>query len=280
MERRTVRTRDGVGLSCLIGGTGRPLVMLCGWSQAATIFERQFDDFSTIATVFALDTRGHGESDKPAGGYRIQRLAKDLFDVLEALGLDDYDLLAHSLGVSVAWSYLDMFGAERSPRRLVLVDEPAALVARPDWSEDEIARAGAIIPSLEALSGLQQTVLACDVPETHADLLRGMFTPAIGEVDLLAIAAENLKFPREYAATLIGDNCVQDWRNVIPRISVPTLVFAGEASQHPMASQQWLAETIPDARLEVIPADEGGSHFMFYENPRRFNDAVIAFLSA
>lgn len=280
MERKSIRTTDGVSLSFLEGGEGRPLVMLPGWSQAATVYGRQSDDFCRIARVIALDHRGHGESDKPDHGYRVQRLAKDLFELIDALQLDQPDVLAHSMGAAVLWSYLSLFGAERPPRRLIFVDEPRALLARPDWSEKERQEAGAIIPDFDALTGFVGKIRVSDRPETVAEILRPMFTGAIGEQDLLGIARDNLKLPRHHVADLLADNVIQDWHAVIERIRHPTLVFGGAGSVHPAACQHWIAEAIPGAELDVFPADEGGSHFLFYENPKRFNGQVMRFLQA
>lgn len=278
MERKSIRTHDGVTLSYLEGGEGHPLVMLPGWSQTAAMYERQFDAFCRIARVIALDHRGHGESDKPDHGYRVQRLAKDLCELIETLQLVEPDILAHSMGAAVTWSYLSLFGAERPPRRLVFVDEPRALLARPDWSEDEREAAGAVIPSLDALSGFVTKVRESDRPETVAEILRPMFTNATSEAELLDIARENLKLPRNHAAELLADNVIQDWRSVIEQIRHPTLVFGGAGSVHPAKCQRWIADAIPGAELDIVPADAGGSHFLFYENPTRFNAHVVRFL--
>jgi non-heme chloroperoxidase len=280
MERKTFRTHDGVTLSYLEGGEGRPLIMLPRWSQTAAMYERQFGDFCGIARVIALDHRGHGESDKPDHGYRVQRLAKDLYELIDALQLVEPDILAHSMGAAVAWSYLLSFGAERPPRRLIFVDEPRALMARPDWSKDECEEAGATIPSLDALTGFVAKVRESDRPETAAEILRPMFTGAINETELLDIARENLKFPRNHAAALLADNVIQDWRSLIEQIRHPTLVFGGAGSIHPAKCQRWIANTIPGAKLDVVPADEGGNHFLSYENPTRFNARVVRFLQA
>jgi non-heme chloroperoxidase len=280
MQRKWFPTKDGVRLSYLEGGEGRPLLMLAGWSQPAAMFERQFADFCRIARVIALDHRGHGESDKPVHGYRVQRLAKDLYELIDGLQLGEMDILAHSLGAAVTWSYLSLFGAERPPTRLILVDEPAALLARPDWSETEIVEAGAIIPSLDALSAFAGSIRKSDDAESTAAILRPMFTGAVSDMELLGIARENLKFPRGYAADLLADNVIQDWRRDIHAIRCPTLVLVGAASVHPVASQRWIADTIPGAEFDIVPADEGGSHFVFYENPRHFNERVVRFLRA
>jgi len=275
MQKKFVRTKDGVSLSYLEGGRGRPLIMLPGWSQTAAMYAGQFEDFCQVGRVIALDHRGHGDSDKPDHGYKVQRLAKDLLETIEALNLDKPDLIAHSMGAAVVWSYLLQFAEERPPRRLVFIDEPRALLARPGWSEQERQQAGAIVPSLEVLAEFVARVRVSDTPEALIEILRPMFTGAIGEGDLLKVACENLKFPRDHAADLLADNVIQDWRTVIERIQFPALVFGGGGSVHPPASQQWIADAILDGKFELIAADQGGSHFLFYENPKLFNEKTI-----
>ena len=53
-----------------------------------------------------------------------------------------------------------------------------------------------------------------------------------------------------------------------------------EASIFSAASQRWIAEVVPGAEIDIFEADQGGSHFMFHENPGRFNARVSAFLTA
>lgn len=280
MERRSIITGSGLELSYLEGGAGHPLVMLPGWSQSAAEFDRQFEDLSRVARVIAVDQRGHGESAKPAGGYRIQRLAKDLYDLIGALDLDRPDLLGHSMGVSVIWSYLSLFGDERPPRRLVMADQAPAVTAQPGWSEEDSARYGCLLPSFEALADFEGAVRASDTVDTCKEVVRGMFTAAVGEDELDWIAAENLKLPRPEAAELLHDHCVIDWRSQIGEIDLPTLVVGAEASIFSAESQRWIASRIPGAEVEIFEASDGGSHFMFYENPERFNARVAGFLTS
>ncbi len=127
-ERRgEVMTNDGIGLWYLEAGVGRPLVLVHGWSQAAALFRYQIEGLSARYRVIAYDQRGHGESDKPAFGYKIARLAKDLHEFLVALDLRDVAALGHSMGCSVLWCYWDLLGAERLAQ-LVLVDQAPFLI--------------------------------------------------------------------------------------------------------------------------------------------------------
>lgn len=278
-SRIDVRLASGLRLSALREGRGRPLLMIPGWSQTAAEFGRNIGALAVGSDVIALDMRGHGLSDKPAQGYRIARLAHDLAEALDALGLDEVDLLGHSMGTSVIWSYLDLFGPARL-RRLVLVDQAPCVIAKPGWDAAAQAKAGCLFPDPATFGGFYQAVQATtDVPGTM-NLLRGMFTPGHSDADLAVIAAENLQLPRAHAADLLHDHCYLDWRDRIATITLPTLVIGAGASIFSAASQRWIAAQIPGGEVDIFEADQGGSHFMFHENPARFNARVASFLAS
>ena len=125
-ERKTFETADGTTLSYQEAGEGRPLVLVHGWSQSAEQFLYQFNAFSASHHVIAFDQRGHGLSSRPDYGYRISRLAMDLRELLVGLDLDDVAILGHSMGCSVIWCYLDLFG--RGAAKEAHLGGPAALL--------------------------------------------------------------------------------------------------------------------------------------------------------
>ena len=110
-----VTTSDGVRLRYVEAGAGKPILMIPGWSQTAEQFKHQVEGLSARYRVIAVDMRGHGESDKPEFGYKISRLAKDVHDMIQALDLEEVNILGHSMGCSVIWNYYDMFGASGCP---------------------------------------------------------------------------------------------------------------------------------------------------------------------
>ena len=272
-----VTTRDGVRLHYIARGSGKPLVLIPGWSQTAAMFREQLSGLSSRYQVIALDMRGHGESDKPAGGYRIARLAQDTHEVLMALGLRDVALGGPSMGCSVIWSYFEHFGPDRLSR-LVLIDQGSCAVAWPGWSDDEKAEAGALFDP----KSTYDTAVALAGPDgakvTEGLLNTAFFTKQFPRDQLAWVLAENLKFPRAHAAKLLVDHGTKDWRDVIRRITIPTLVVGGSASLFNPKSQQWIARQIPGSRVEIFDEREGGSHFMFLENPTKFNRLVTEFL--
>ena len=68
-----ITTSDGVNLHYLEAGSGKPILMIPGWSQTAEQFKYQLSGLSDRYRVIAVDMRGHGESDKPEFGYKISR---------------------------------------------------------------------------------------------------------------------------------------------------------------------------------------------------------------
>ena len=271
-----VVTNDGVRLHYVERGSGAPLVMIPGWSQTAAQFEAQTEGLSGTRRVIAIDMRGHGESDKPEHGYKIHRLAMDLRNVIEALGLNRVSLLGHSMGCSVIWCYLDLFG-DAGLERLVLVDQMPCITARSEWSEQEKQDSGAIFDG----ASLYQTIAAlagADGVATTKDFVGGMFTDGYPAERVAWAIERNLRMPRRHAASLLLNHSVHDWRDVIPRITLPTLIVSGRASLIDWRSQVWMHGRIAGSQLEIFEEADGGNHFMFMENPDRFNRLVDAFL--
>jgi pimeloyl-ACP methyl ester carboxylesterase len=269
-------TSDGVSLHYLEAGAGKPILMIPGWSQTAEQFRHQLDGLSDRYRVIALDLRGHGESDKPAHGYRISRLAKDVRDVIEALDLQEVNILGHSMGCSVIWSYYDLYGPDRLAK-LLLIDQMPMIAGNPAWSEEDRVNSGAIFTP----QSLYETINALAGPdgiETTRGFIGNMVTKSIPETDKEWIIERNLRMPRRHAATLLYNHATQDWRDLIPRLALPTLVVGGRTSLVPWRSQEWIAAQVPGARLEIFEEEEGGNHFMFIEGHEKFNAIVADFV--
>jgi non-heme chloroperoxidase len=271
-----VTTSDGVKLHYLEAGSGKPILMIPGWSQTAEQFKHQLTGLSDRYRVIAIDLRGHGESEKPEFGYKISRLAKDVHDVIHALDLNEVNILGHSMGSSVIWNYYDLFGPERLSK-LLLIDQMPMITGNPAWSEEERINSGAIFTP----QSLYETINALAGPdgvETTRGFIGAMVTKAIPEQDKAWIIERNLTMPREHAATLLYNHSTQDWRDLIPRIELPALVVGGRVSVVPWRSQTWIAEQIPGARLEIFEEEDGGNHFMFIEGHEKFNAIVADFV--
>lgn len=269
-------TSDGVKLHYREAGKGQPVVMIPGWSQTAAQFKHQLSGLSDKYRVIAIDMRGHGESDKPAYGYRIHRLSADVHEFLAAKGLRNVVLAGHSMGCSVIWGYWELYGGDRLSK-LVLIDQMPMITANPIWAEQEKTDAGAILDK-NSLYDVTNSLAGADGVKTTEGFITGMFTKAYSRDEVNWAIQQNLKFPRPYAARLLYDHATNDWRDVLPRINVPTLIVGGKTSLVGWKSQQWMGTQIKGSRVEIFEEAEGGNHFMFMENPEKFNRIVREFI--
>jgi non-heme chloroperoxidase len=279
IRKKSVTVSDGTRLSYLEAGEGKTLLMVPGWSQTAEQFKYQLEGLSDKYRVIAVDMRGHGDSDKPAFGYRIQRLAKDLEDVMAALRLRHVNLLSHSMGNSVAWCHLDMFGQGRIAKYLA-IDEPTFLVPGATWTAQQVEHWGSIFTDANHAS-LTVDAVAADLGNPNAPtttaFLKSM-TIGMAPADFDWVKSLNLKMPRDLAALLLQNHCYQDWRDVIPRMTRPTIFVGGKVSNVPYKCVEWQQTQVPGSQLRIFEANEGGSHFMFIQNPTAFNDLVRGFI--
>ena len=275
----TFTTSDGCALDYRVDGPDDApdtLVLLHGWSQSRAMFDRALPSLSGRVRVITYDQRGHGQSGKPGHGARIARLATDLNELLDHLGVASAHMGGHSMGASVLWSYIDTYGTSRL-RSLIIIDQPSACVILPWMDPEEAGQAGAILD----FAGADQFVraIATDNRDVRYSFLVSMLTKDIPTDDLAWMAEENLKLPAPWGARLLLDHIMQDWRDVLPRIDVPTLVLAGEVSHVAPASQAWTAEHIGGAELRTFTKAEGGAHFPFFEESAAFCEVVTEFLA-
>lgn len=276
MKANSFVTSDGVRLNYYEAGSGPLLVMIHGWSQTAEQWKFQIESLSSHYRCLALDMRGHGESDKPEYGYKIHRLSADLHEFLVHNDLKQVNLMGHSMGCSLIWGYWELFGSDRLSK-LILVDEPPFLTSNPDWSPEELTDSGALFPP-EVVTATCNALAGPNGEATTIGFIGNMLTKQCPEDLKQWIIARNFTMPRRHAATLFYNHCHQDWRGVIKMINIPTLVIGGRVSLGPWRSIEWIAKQIPGSRLEIFEEEEGGQHFTFIENPKKFNSIVADFL--
>jgi len=274
--RRVFVTSDGVQLSYIRQGSGRPIVLIHGWSQCAEQFKHQIEPLSARFDIIAIDQRSHGESQKVSYGLKISRLSKDLHELLTELNLNDVALLGHSMGSAVIWSYIDLFGPERLSK-IILVDQSPFLTSDPHWTQQELEDAGAISTAQQVFDTVA-ALRSKEAEQVTRQMIDGMVTKhATSEIREWIVQC-TLKMPRDLAATLVYNLLHTDWRDLVPRIKLPTLIISGRASFIPWKSQDWIHRQIQGWQFEVFEEADGGAHFMFIENPQKFNRLIVEYL--
>jgi pimeloyl-ACP methyl ester carboxylesterase len=151
-------------------------------------------------------------------------------------------------------------------------------VAAVPWMTAEQQTESGAIFDVAALVGLGEGLHGADGVEVRNGFVRSMFSGDTDAEVLAFVLAELDTVPSYVGVPLLFDHCAQDWRDVLPRIDVPTLVLGCDGSHVAPSSQAYIAAQIPDASLHVFPADVASSHFPFLENPVAFNAVIEQFL--
>ena len=86
-------------------GDGPPLLLLHGNGEDGSYFARQLDHFSAFRTVYALDTRGHGQSPRGDAPFTMAQFARDLLDFMDGQGIEKADVLGFSDGANIALTF-------------------------------------------------------------------------------------------------------------------------------------------------------------------------------
>jgi len=130
-----VTVEEGVQLEVLDwGGSGRPVVLLAGSGCTAHIYDDLAPKLHDLCHVYAITRRGSGLSSHPPSGYTDQRLADDVFQVIESLKIEMPVIVGHSM----AGSELTTLGNQHSDLLSGLVYLEAG--ADPaDWPWDDPA---------------------------------------------------------------------------------------------------------------------------------------------
>lgn len=270
-------TSDGVKLHYWKKGKGNPLIIIPGWSGDAGHYCFTISPLSENNMVYILESRGHGESELPKHGYRLSRLAKDANEFLNNLSYEKACWLGHSMGCSVLWSYIDLFGQD-SIEKLILVDQPPFLLANPQDTEQQIrAYGGQRIDLWQLVNAFERNWGEGWAAFTRYFRLE-LYQQNPELIELFQELAKRRK-NNVFLAKLLLDHLTQDWRDIIPRINVPTLYISGDSSHATtMESSQWMVSVIKNCYWVRFSHEEYGTHNMMINSAQKFSLIVTAFL--
>ncbi|MFN7101650.1 MAG: alpha/beta fold hydrolase [Pseudorhizobium sp.] len=278
LQINTFETSDGVTLSYWEAGEGEPLIFVPGWSANGAEYVNVMYLLAQKYRVIVIDPRNQGLSEKVEYGSRISRFGADLKELVDHLGIQKANFSGWSMGASVIWSYIDLFGTA-TIRKAVFVDEPISIYSHSDWSEQERLDAGGTTTSAERMvagytAGAPLNSLVTDLKALERSMLKD--SPYF--VNSGAFASAFVKTEPEAIRRVLFDHVTNDWRDVIAhKIDVPVAIFSGEESTN-LPSQRWAASTIPDATLYSYTSDEQGDHFLMFKNPIKFTNDLTSFL--
>lgn len=83
-------------------GKGYPLILLHGNGENSDYFVHQIEFFSDKYHVYAIDTRGHGETPRGKKPFTIRQFAEDLLVFMDEHQIETADILGFSDGGNIA----------------------------------------------------------------------------------------------------------------------------------------------------------------------------------
>jgi len=261
VQRHTV---NGVELACDVRGEGTPVLFIHGFPFDRTMWRHQLAMLARWKRI-APDLRGAGGSGAPPDGYSLARYADDLVALLDALGVRQAVVCGLSMGGYITLELLRRH-ADRI-RALILMDTRArADSPESRRSRDELARLAQAEGPAAVADRLLPRLLAPDTPVSQPEV-----------VTQVREMAARLSVPGTVGA-LLAMRDRKDASDLLPKITVPTLVLAGAEDQiTPPQDVRALAAAIPGARFTEIPA---AGHLAPLEQPLATARALGDFLQA
>jgi 3-oxoadipate enol-lactonase len=223
------------------------------------LWRPQLEALASSFRIIRYDTRGHGDSDAPAGSYTIDTLGQDAVAILDAAGVDR----AHVCGLSLGGLTAMWLGVHAPDRIHSLILSSTA------------ARIGSVSMWEERIAQVKTTGVA-----SLADAAMGRwFTAAFQAAQPATVSVYHRLLSSTPATGYIGCCAAirdADLREAIAAIAVPALVIAGrEDPVTPPSDAEEIRARIPGARAALLDA----AHIANVEQASAFNQLVSSFIS-
>ena len=244
-------------------GSGPTVIFLHGIGGGALGFKYQLEVFAQAGFhAVAWDMPGYGQSDS-LQDMNFPELADAMLWLVDQLDVDTVHAVGHSIGGMV----VQEFARHHQNRLATLVlaqTSPAFGNPSGDFQKKFVA---------DRLKPLQEGKTMADIAEDVIPELiaAGASDDALG----LAKACMNQITPDTYCAAM---RCIVTFegRDNLPRISLPTLVLAGDQDRNaPAPMMEKMASKIPGAEY-VLLTNTG--HLAPIENAQGFNSTVLEFV--
>ena len=266
-----IKTSDGAYIYYEVEGEGRPIMLIHGWGCSGRYYKRNVEGLKDRYMVVTMDLRGHGRSSKNSDGYYIDRLAKDIHEVIEYLGLKDVLLMGWSMGGPTMLSYWKQFGKDHGHLAgLGLIDMTPYPMSDGEWNSHGLRDHNA-----EGFNAFEKSILKDHEGFIHCFLSK-IFQDGKIPDGLDWAYNDMMALPPYLGIALYSDYVYSDYTDVLPTITVPTLVLSSNSGIFPKSLEQgkWIASQIPKG--EFVPFETGG-HMLMWTEADKFNKVVAEF---
>ena len=267
-----------VTLHAVIGGDGPPLLLVHGWPETWYAWRHVMPALAREFEVIAVDQRGIGLSDKPAGGYDTGTQARDLAGLMDALGHQRFSVVGHDTGFTISYA----LAADHPERveRVALAEIPGSPGAAPS---PPVFVPGMINDRLWHLPFNRLHKINEQLVAGREDIFyRWEFDAAAKPLpdEVIEYYVGILSNPESLRASFewyraLDTTIAQDQQRKLTKLPMPVLAIGGARSfgDHVAEAMRLVAD---DVQSVVIP-DTG--HFVAEESPDELLAALTAFLA-
>jgi len=244
-------------------GRGEPVLLIMGLGYPSKLWHRTRPALKERYRTIALDNRGCGQSDAPAGPYSMALMASDAAAALDAAGVERAHVFGLSMGGMIAQEFALQYPWRVRSLVLGCTAPGGPHAVRAEKRVTEILMARDMTPE-EAAKAMRPYVYDAGTPQERID-------------EDLAIRRKWFPRPEGYMAQLQGIFAWEAYSR-LDKIAAPTLVIHGRSDQLvPAGNGELIAARIPGAELVMLPR---ASHIFTTDQPEASQKAVLGFLSA
>lgn len=254
-------------------GSGEPVVLIHGYPLSGASWEKQVPVLLNAGyRVITYDRRGFGKSSQPTEGYNYDTFAEDLHKLINQLKLQDFTLVGFSMGGGEIARYFGRYGSNGACKAVIIGGVPPYLLKTDDNSEGVDA---------DVFEGIKKAITT-DRYAFFTEFFKNFYNTdlLLGKrvSEQVVQASWNIAAGASATASLA---CVPTWledfRQDVARIDVPTLVIHGDEDRIvPLtAAGQRTAKLIKGARLHVV---KGGPHCITWTHAEEVNAELLSFL--
>lgn len=232
-------------------------MLIAGWGTDSRTWAFQLLPFRKRFLVVRFDNRGAGRSDKPPGPYTMKAMAADVIGLMDHLHIKAANVVGLSMGGMIAQEV-----AINYPERVLKLVLGSTFACQSEVSG----------PTEECASYAGQ-----DARHFRIALASLAGRRSVGRFLVLALVRLISSYGMEGFKSQGAAIREHDTGDRLHLIRCPTLVIAGSRDRVILpSSSEFIASRLPRASLKMI---ENGSHSINSENRRRFNEAVLGFLT-
>lgn len=258
VESGTLTTADGIPVAYEVRGSGEPtLVFVHCWACDRTMWREQVDVFAEDHRVVTFDLPGHGASGAEREIWTLDGLAADTVQLVNALDLDDFVFVGHSMGgpVSLLAAARLADAPDHRVRGIVCVDTLHDLEMKPPEEQSK-----AWISMFEKdFEGSLARMMTMTVPGDQNERLREDVT----KVALAADRAAVVELMRDFPSLELADEAEAAG---VPLRCINALAMQANLPEDALERNQARA----DYELTLLEA----GHFLQLEKPAEFNRAM------